>query len=173
MKLALLVLIIVIGAIYVEGRSQQILVRQQAKVYGPPPIPPIIYGRPLRFQAPVAPRRPRHTNIGPQNNPLLKKSTKNSPKPKKYVPTPPKPKPAISKSVKYVAPEPIKTPSPKPIVPKATVEKVPVQQVRNERQISSSDYNIPKGNSAPKVVEPKTSKYVAPKQEKKEEPRII
>ena len=50
--------------------------------------------------------------------------------------------------------------TPKPIAPKATVQKVPIQQVRNERQISSTNYNVPKPTTAPKVVAPKTSKYV-------------
>ena len=160
-----------ISLLNVEGRSQrpqQIFVRQNPKVSRPPPIPPIIYGTPLRFQAPVAPRRPRHTNVG---NPLVKKSTKNPAKPKKYGPAPPPPKIITARPSLYVAPKPVKNEAPKSVLPKTTQKTVPTQ-VRNKKQITSANINPPKQNDGLKVVEaPKTLKFVVPKQEKIEEPK--
>ena len=166
---------VVIGTLNVETRPQrpkQIFVRQNPKVSRPPPIPPIIYGTPLRFQAPSAPRRPRHTNAG---NPLVKKSTKNAPKPKKYGPAPPPPPPQIitARPSLYVAPKPTKNETPKPISPKTSIIAAPAQ-VRNERQITPANFNAPKPSSGLKVVAaPKVSKFVGPKQEKVEVPKII
>ena len=175
----LLLFAVVICAVNVEcrARPQQIFVRQKPKVSRPPPIPPIIYGTPLRFQAPAAPRRPRQTNIGPQNrrdtqNPLLKKSTKNSSKPKKYGPAPPPPQIITARPSVYVAPKPTKSEAPKVITVRATQNIAPVK-ARNERQISPSNYSPPKPTITPKAVEVKSSKSVAPKQEKSEEPKIF
>ena len=166
-------LVVVIGALNVDGRPQrpkQIFVRQNPKVSRPPPIPPIIYGTPLRFQAPSAPRRPRHTNAG---NPLVKKSTKNSPKPKKYGPAPPPPQIITARPSLYVAPKPLKKETTKSISPKISVNAAPAQ-VRNERQITPANFNSPKPTNGLKVVAaPKVSKFVAPKQEKVEEPKVI
>ena len=165
--------LVVIGALNVEARPQrpkQIFVRQNPKVSRPPPIPPIIYGTPLHFQAPSAPRRPRHTNTG---NPLVKKSTKNSLKPKKYGPAPPPPQIITARPSLYVAPKPIKNENPKSISPKSSLNAAPAQ-VRNERQIIPANFNSPKPTNGLKVVAaPKVSKFVGPKQEKVQEPKII
>ena len=115
---------------HIEGRHQQIVVRQTPVVNPPHLIQPVRSARQPRFYPAPFPRHPRHAST---RNYVIKKSSKSAPNPGPPVPVPSasRPKPAPTS---YVSKH-------KPVVTYS--EYIDPQQVRNERQVSAKNHKIP------------------------------
>ena len=119
------------GLVNIEGRHQQIVVRQTPVVNPPHLIQPVRAARPLRFQPAAFLRPPRHASA---RNSVLKKSSKSGPKLKPHMSVPNVPRPPKPAAASYLSKQ-------KPAVKYS--QYVAPQQVRNERQVSTKNYNIP------------------------------